>query len=158
MHIQKGYSLIELLAVLVLLALLVVLVTTAVVGEIDKARGHMLISQARLVSVAAQAVMLENKASFEELSDHDYMAGLTGAVDDNKSRPEQTRLSQKMNELIAPEITLAAEATETTAKAEFVVKDGEIVSMTYEAMAYSRYYIVTIAGGETTVARVEKDS
>lgn len=154
MHSRKGYSLIELLAVLVILVLVVLLTLRAVYGEIDRARGSKLIAEARAVHVAAQAVMIESKAFAAQAGDDDYMHGLTGMVDD-ASRPVRTMLSQRMRELLEPDIVLAAEAGENIAKVVFEIKYGVIVSMTYETVTDGRYYIVTIAGGEAAVTRAD---
>lgn len=153
---QRGFSLLELLIVLVMLTLTILLVAFSVIGQIDEARGKTLVSQARAVHVAAQAVILESKAAAEVIEDEEYMAGLTGTVN-RVTQPVQTQLSQRMNTLLAPDVILSDTPSEEAACVSFVVRDGAIESMTYEALLNGRHYAVTIADGETTVERIAND-
>ncbi|MCL2085025.1 MAG: hypothetical protein FWH06_07200 [Oscillospiraceae bacterium] len=149
----KGFYLIELLIALLLILFAMTLVSLTVMREIDKARGSMLTSEARSVGIAARQVIMESAAYGVWISDHDYEKGLAGNVN-SLAEPVQTRLSERINALLAPEIKLAAEPGGGMSAARFVIKDGEIINLVYEGMIGDRRYAVTIGGGETTVERI----
>lgn len=158
MRNSRGFTLIELLVVLVLMTLLIVMVTSAVIGQVDRARGMTLVSEARVVYNAAKAVLLEERfADGFDLSDGDTAAALSGTAMAGKDWPAQVRLSNRMNTLIAPDVVLAEEVSESAARAEFKVTNAEIQWMTYEAMHSGRVYRVEIAEGhDALVTRVRK--
>lgn len=151
---RRGYSLLEILIVLVIIIIGTLLTAQAVLGRINEARGSTLVAEARLVNVAVQALFVENQAIGAEIYDTDYMSGLTGTVND-ASRPEQTRLSQRMNALLAPDVILSDTPGTDVAKATFTVQGGQLLSMTYEKFIGSRHFSVNIANGETTVTQIK---
>lgn len=147
----KGFSLVELLSVTLLIALVAVIISVAYVSEIDRARGSRLASEARIAYIAANAVITELKAAGTDVTDDEYMRGLTGTADSDYHI--EARLSERMNTWLGADITLGTEPAEGVAALTFVVENGELVSMTYRSALDGRYYAVTIAGGETTVTR-----
>jgi len=157
MRNNKGFTLIEMLAVLVVLALIISLTTLALVGEINKARGNTLMSEARMVLYAAYTVILENTVAEQPVSDSEYRAGLTGFADD-MLLGTQAKISARMQSLLEPDILLAEEPSEEAANVNFIVENGVIVSMDYRKMIGSVLYTVTIMdGGERQAAvRYEK--
>jgi len=156
MRSQKGFSLIELLSVLVVMALIIILVAIGVLGEVDKARGSTVIAEARMVYIAAKAVVLESQEN-ERISDKDFMAGLTGVVND-ASKPDQTKISKRMATLLAPDVVLSGDfdsskLEDRMSQASFVVSDKIVVSLTYDVIMSGRHFTVTIAGGEVSVTK-----
>ena len=148
----KGFSLVELLTVGLLIALIATLISVAVIGEIDSARGSTLTSEARIAYIAATAVMLEFRGADIEVTDEEFMAGLTGTAG-HTARPVEIRLSERMNAMLAHGVTLGEEPGEGVAAVSFVIEKGELAGMTYRSAVDGRYYAVTIANGETSVER-----
>jgi len=147
----KGFSLIEILTVTVILMLLVIAASLVVVREIDRARGSTLVSEARLLRTAALAVMIEHVG--RDITDAQYTTGLTGLVDDPIMWPVETRISQRMTAYLGYDIVLGAEPGDGVWAVEFVIENGEIISMTCRSAPGGRIYAVTIESGETTVVR-----
>ena len=152
MRSRKGFSLIELLAVILIMALVIVLIAFIVLVEINRARGSTLISEARMVYITAQTVVLESETASGRIEDSDYTEGLSGTVND-ASLPVQTKLSQRMAALLAPDVVLSGEPTVDTGAVSFEVKDTKILSVSYQKMIGKRYFTVTIKDGETTITR-----
>lgn len=152
MRNKKGYSLLELLVVLLMLALIIALVSIAVLSEINKARGSTLTSEARSTYIAAKTVLLETRAAEMGISDDYYMRGLSGVYVDNPAFPAESLLSGRMAALLSPDIILAGEPGYENPSVMFVIENGEIVNMSYRKFIGSRLYTVTIEGGETSVS------
>jgi type II secretory pathway pseudopilin PulG len=157
MRSRRGITLVEIMITLVIMAVAVSLISIAVIGEIDKARGSVLMSEAHSVYLAAQTVMIEEKARGDlgfAVYDEDYSLGLSGIVND-ASLSYQTRLSERMSSLLYPDIILGAAPTEEISSAAFDVKNGEIISITYDAIDNGRHYRITVyPDGEATVERI----
>ncbi len=151
---RKGLSLVELLIVLLLIAFALTLVSFAVLPMIDRARGATATAEARSVYITAQGVMLQY-SGHDALSDRDLAEGLSGTVD-NILYPEKTELSQRINELLAPDIVLTDEPGDGKSKAEFTVENGVITKLIYQAENNGDIYQATIVPGEDAVIeRVE---
>lgn len=147
---SKGFSLLELLIVLFLILFILTTMTFAVIGQVDKARAGTLMSDARTVRLAAGLVLSEAFGADDETLEE----GLSGAAGDT-AMPEAIKLSQRMNEILAPHITLAEEPSTEAARVVFDVQGGIIGTMTYETYVGKRRYRVTVpAGGEATAERV----
>jgi prepilin-type N-terminal cleavage/methylation domain-containing protein len=153
---KRGFALVELLIVLVILAFLLLLVSLAVIRYIDKARGTAASVDARSVYIAAQGVLAMHYSTGNTLDDQDYAEGLSGMVDDIL-HPEQTAISKKMNEMLAPGITLGAEPDDGVSKATFTVESGQITSLVYQAKTGGRTYQATITLGaeEAVIERID---
>ncbi len=91
---QKGFTLVELIVVLVILAIMAALLVPALLGYIDRARNSKYLEEARSVYTAIQAVNDENyaKTNVERVANGDLSAE---AADKN---PNQI----KINDLIYP--------------------------------------------------------
>lgn len=148
---RKGFSIVELLIVIVIVAFIALIVGNVTLGVIDDARGTALIAEARMVYTTAILVSAEAGT----LRDADLARGISGAANDDLFEPVQTELSRRMNELLAPNVVLSDEPGDGIAKATFEVRNGAVVSLVYEAMYGSRRYAVTFTpGGEATAERV----
>ena len=149
---SKGFSLTELLVVLIIIILVTVSLFGAVSSQIDQARGSAMAAEARMVYQAAKIVLVEESASGSLfLSDRDLAAGLGGTSADGEDWPAQVRLSRRMNDLLAPDIVLGIEASGETARAEFQIRDGVLLGLDYEAEMSGRVYRVSITEGEDAV-------
>lgn len=148
MRSRKGYTLIEMIITLVLLALIIAAIAPVFLNKINEARGNTLLAQARLVSIAAQAVVTEQLPF--DVSLEDLQLGLSGAIT-NHSYPKQIELSKRMNQLLAPEVTLTEKPTTTTAKATIKIADDKVIKTVYETIIGKRHYTVTIENGESTI-------
>lgn len=152
MRNRKGYSLIEILITLVLLALIIAAIAPAFLSKIDEARGNTLLAQARMVEIAAQAVITEQLPY--DVSIEDLELGLTGAIT-NHSYPKQIELSKRINELLAPEVVLTEKPTSTTAKAMIKVTDNKVIKTVYETIIGKKQYTVVIENGVSTITYVK---
>jgi type II secretory pathway pseudopilin PulG len=158
MRSREGITLIETLIVILVMAIAISIISLAVFGQIDRARGSALMGEARVVFSAGELIMLEERYRPADSSviiyDEDYEAGLSGTVD-NASRPEQTRISRKIAERVAPGIVLSAALTEDTSCAAFDIENGEIITLAYDTVDKGRHYRITVyPDGEATVERI----
>jgi len=146
MRNRRGFSLIELLVVAVILALVIALTTLFLLEQVNRARGSMLMSEARVIYLTARTVMLENVVTTPPVTDEDYMKGLTGRI--YGTIGIQARLSDRMHALLAPDVILSDEPGEEAVRVDFIVKDGVIVSMDFQKVIGRRLYTVTLADAE----------
>ncbi len=146
MRNTKGFSLTELLVVLAVIALLIMLIVPSLIDNIYKAQGTAQIAKARMVFTSAEATVLQSFTWQEHVTDKDYIMGLTGVVDDT-AYPIATRISKRMVELNAPDLTFSKEYGTGIATVEFVVKDSRIQSMTYKTIEFGKLFTVTLQRG-----------
>ncbi len=146
---KKGLGLVEMLIVLVIIAFLLLLISFAALPYIDKARGTAATAESRSVYITAQGVLAEYYGKDSGLNDDDRAEGLSGAVD-NILYPVQTAMSLRMNELLAPSITLGEEPGDGVSKAEFTVEGGQVTKLIYQAEYGGRLYQATVVPGEET--------
>ena len=117
---QKGFTLVELIVVLVILAIMAALLAPALLGYIDKARTSKYLEECRSISTAVQAILDEhyakNSGQFNE----------TFTDDTNADKKE-------LNDLVYPTVVTAIDIDymdDNDAKKKYIVKDIKSVSFT----------------------------
>jgi len=107
---DKGFTLVELIVVLVILAILAAILVPALLGYIDKARQKQITTNAEAAYVAAQAVMTERygKNTYSQLK--------TGGI----SKASGTDVVQNLAGIGASKYTYSATYVNSTAKASSV--------------------------------------
>lgn len=92
-----GFTLMELIVVLVILAILAAIMIPSMVGWIDKAREKQVIIQARSAYIAAQSIVMEDYAMGGELDDElsgeqidraEELSGCQGAIESGTVNPD----------------------------------------------------------------------
>lgn len=148
MRNQKGFSFIELLAVIVLVALLIIVIVPNIFMQIDRARADTILAEARAVSTAGHAVMIKFEGS--DISDLQLTEGLTGTFD-SAAFPKQTEISKQLNAYLAPVIKLSTVASEEEGKVSFFLVNGQIKKVIYEKIVGNKLRIATLDDGEGSV-------
>lgn len=148
MRNQKGFTFVELLAVIVLLALLIAIIAPTILLQIDRARADTILAEARAVSTAATAVLIKNEGA--GVTDLQLAEGLTGIIND-AAYPVQTRISKEMNAYLSPDMKLSDEPSETEGKVSVTIENGRIVKVVYEKIIGKKLRIATLDGGDGKV-------
>ena len=84
---KKGFTLVELIVVLVILAILAALLVPALTGYIDKANKEKVVSECRMVVMAAQTAGTEYYAKNDSLSETDSKKPDTATIDGYSELP-----------------------------------------------------------------------
>lgn len=135
---KKGFTLIEIIVVLVILAILAAALIPSMIGFVNDARGKALVAEARTVYVAGQSIATEltttntgtgaNKVA--QLTDITTGEGLT-----------------KLRALLAPDIKVAGNggaASTDIGLPIFDLTDGIVTSLVYKKMVGAKTFTITI--------------
>lgn len=154
---KRGFTLIEMIVVLVILAILVAAMIPSMLGFVEDSRAKAMAAEARTAYVAAQAVSSEEYAS--GTVDNDIVAGIQAndsTLSDTASSNIGARIGAKMNAMLRPDITLGS-ATTTVARLSGVnVDDGRVTALTYSKLLGSKTVTITIKPGEAATTTISK--
>ena len=127
---KKGFTLIEIIVVLVIIALLAAATVPAMIGFVNDARGKAYAAEARVVLVAAQATVTEMVAD---------------GKDPEKITLADIKGQEYFKNIVAEDVDGGLDAF-TNIK----IKGNRIISVEYTS---TNGYVVTIEGGKTTVEK-----
>lgn len=133
---QRGFTLAELMVVIVVIALLTLIIIPPILGRVEEAKGKMYIAEARATYIATQLIATEMSAS--------------GATDD-KIVEEIT----STNENSRLRILLAGDAQGTVIMNNKDILNGKIQSINY--LEKKGVYLVNIKAGQTTTVTKFED-
>lgn len=135
----KGFTLVEIIVVLVILAILAAAMIPALTGYIDKAKEKTAIAEARSVVTAAQTIASEKYA----------MNGLKS--DENTDGLDATYIqtTKWKDVLTLADISFEEDSTSPISKVEFEPKKAKISNLVYVTSDGS--YEVTYSGGQFTI-------
>ena len=117
---KKGFTLVELIVVLVILAILVALLIPALTGYIDKANEEKVVSECRMVVMAAQTTISEKYGQGTDK--------VTFSDDNTASTPEISAIAN------------LAEVSAASISAVHYDAQGKITSVTYTNKGYTCNY------------------
>ncbi|MBC3804439.1 prepilin-type N-terminal cleavage/methylation domain-containing protein [Acetobacterium fimetarium] len=177
---KKGFTLVEIIVVLVILAILAAFTIPAMLGFVNDARGKAYIAEAREVYVAAQATATEMNATMS-MTDTNLKVGLSSpavkvaqdkdfttfpstiTTDDGKAAYNlQNKVAYQMQkylkgDIVASDVDVATATTTTmtgitAGEAGWAVDvtDGKVTKVTYVKAGYK----VTISGGNASVVKL----
>lgn len=121
---KKGFTLIEIIVVLVILAILAAALIPSMIGFVNDARGKALIAEARTVYIAGQAILTE-------------VTTTSGAAATN-----QDITYDMVNELVGPDIKTGTADGEGSI--EFIITDGLLKKLVYKKKVSGITYKITI--------------
>lgn len=113
---KRGFTLVEVLVVMVILAILAAAVIPSMTGYIDKAKNKSVLAEARAVYVAAQSAVSEYSISLEQ------EGALNQIVTSGESREPDKTINELMDELLG---------TEFTGEYRFLVVDNQVNVVEY---------------------------
>ena len=131
---KKGFTLIEIIVVLVIIAILAAASIPAMIGYDNEARGKAFASDARLGLIAAQAVVTEQVAAGATVNSDGTISGGT----------EGTVLGAQAFANMTVDVTDGATFSDIVVDA-----NNRVTSITFTGGGYS----VVIAGGTTTITK-----
>jgi type IV pilus assembly protein PilA len=148
---KKGFTLVEVIVVLVILAILMAIAVPSLTGYIDKARQQGVVTQARTVQVALQTIGTDVISSGGEGA---TLAGETWAGDTKLSVDPFKFYSQLGTEGATPDIAAAVQALVGTSVGGTITAidytaTGQLSNFTFNTGTWKVTY--TLAGGYGTV-------
>lgn len=157
---KKGFTLVEIIVVLVILAVLAAFTIPTMLGFVEEAKGKALIAEAREIYVAAQATATEYIATDASMTDQ-KLDGLLSSDAVNVDDPEAASLTMKgyLNkdidgtweiEMDMTSRSASASAFRSIMMATLETYNGRVATVIY----HKDGYVVTItAGGGSTVEK-----
>lgn len=135
---KKGFTLIEIIVVLVILAILAAALIPSMIGFVNDARGKALVAEARTVFVAGQAIASELTATATGTGTN----GVCVEADLEKDG------YAAINKLTAPDITVAGAETATAGFPKFTINSGVVKILKYKKIAGGKTYTITLESGQ----------
>jgi type IV pilus assembly protein PilA len=141
---KKGFTLVEIIVVLVILAILAAAGIPTLIGFVDESRGKAYVAEARAAWVAVQAVATEIIVGGDPISISN-VAATTDSIKDHNN--------QQLSKMLAPDIDVAS-VTGIKVMVSGGTATGEVQFLRY-ASADGRYFVLLEKGKS---ARVSKTS
>lgn len=144
---KKGFTLIEIIVVLVIIAVLAASAIPTMIGFVEDSKGKAEIANARAAYIACQAIVTEEYAIDGENINvsGDYMIG------EEDLSPGKENIHKKLNQMLETDLDGANVTID-----EIDYTSGKVKSIVYSSPSKDKkyYYMVTIEEGKT--ATVEK--
>lgn len=118
---KKGFTLVEVIVVLVILAILAAILVPTMIGWIKKANEKIIVSEASTAQIALQTIVSEN---YNDLAG-DVAAGKPAIVNNGKLTDEAIDQAAELGEIDNLSTKLGGTATVTDAKVSFTYTDGD---------------------------------
>lgn len=141
---KKGFTLVELIVVLVILAILAALLVPALTGYIDKANKEKVISETRMVVMAAQTEVDLDYGTKTSSSPAGTYSGVTLAAADFTATPATTdaqKLAASIKSLSEVKGTITSVVADSTGKVTTVVYKNSGKTCTYDASKNDPYSV-----------------
>lgn len=141
---KKGFTLVELIVVLVILAILAALLVPALTGYIDKANKEKVISETRMVVMAAQTEVDLDYGSKTSSSTAGTYAGVNlGAADFTAATAttDAQKLAASIKSLAEVKGTITSVVADATGKVTSVVYQNSGKTCTYTAANADPYFV-----------------
>ena len=152
---QKGFTLVELIIVLVILAILAALLVPALTGYIDKAKEKKIVAETRMVVMAVQTVASE---AYGQIGTD---KGLSSTITEDWTSLPALGSTPAVDGKYIQEIKKLAEVFDSNPKATFDAKitwDAHIKTVRYDNGAYTCTYTADSAASGTGSYKVEKSA
>ena len=143
---RKGFTLIEIIIVLVILAIIAAASIPTMMGFIQDARAKTLVTEARATYVAASSIFSEyvasNSATPQQVKDGLDLGGRTSAATAITGTTAEDRIAKRLIGMMSPDIVFGVPAqTNTLASAVFSIKETASGSGVWllEGVTYTKY-------------------
>ena len=143
---QKGFTLVELIVVLVILAIMAALLAPALLGYIDKARTSKYLEECRSISTAVQAILDEHYAKGSGQADF-------GA---DKTKGDWKELNDLVYPTEVTSITVQYKTDAVDSKKDYLMKN--ISALTFKSQDGSTITANQHEDGEWEVTNVQKNT
>lgn len=156
---NKGFTLVEIIVVLVILAILAAAMIPTMLGYVTEARGKAYADEARVVYNAAQTLATEMAAL--GCSNEDIQTILNDAADgtvEGSYDETFTTMGSRYHTLVGADINAQIEdANDTTEGKGYQIEMDDTIAGSLSKVIYIRggYKVTIIAGGTTTVEKIE---
>jgi type IV pilus assembly protein PilA len=152
---SKGFTLVEIIVVLVILAVLAAFTIPTMLGFVNEARGKALIAEAREVYVAAQATATEYTANGGTVSDAVLSSTAVGAVDAN-GKSNATGASATMLNYLSEDLDISTTAKPSDKDSAYwtivldTTNNAKVGTVTYQKAGYQ---VVLTSGDGSEVSK-----
>ena len=155
---NKGFTLVEIIVVLVILAILAAAMIPTMLGYVTEARGKAYADEARVVYNAAQTLATEMAAlgHSNEVIEACLNDAADGTMDESYTDETLKTMGSRYHTLVGDDINAQIEADDTDGKG-YQIEMNENIAGSLAKVIYIRgdYKVTIIAGGTTTVEKVD---